>query len=255
MVNRFIYNTLTLSLYVLAMTAYIKVFMTGEVFIYLRSRYAYLSIAVFIFLFVLTVFSFYLLLVKKKVVLKFKVSYLVLFIPFIIAIVHTPQSYSINTLQKKMRKYKLSKNPLLYKRFKAVHDKNKDLIVITKDNFYLYIYEFYQKKRFRNYVHNPFVIRGIYFKNKSSFFDNHAFVGRMIMACCAADAIMDGFFLKFNNKLPTIKPGKWIEVKGKLIFENVKNHGKMPVIEVSSYEEIKAESSIYIIPALPRGLK
>jgi uncharacterized repeat protein (TIGR03943 family) len=246
--KRKVHNILTLVFYFTVIAAYVKIFATGEVFIYLRARYAYLSVLVILFIVFLSIFSLSLLLVKKKVMLRFKTSYLVLFIPFMIAIFHTPTGYSIQTIQKKMRTYRLEKNPVLSEKFEASHDKKKDLIIINKDNFYHYIYEFYKKKRFRNYESNPFVIRGIYFRNSKHFFDNHAFVGRLIMSCCAADAVMDGFFLKFENKLPDIDPGKWIEVKGKLVFEKTREDGFMPVLTVTSYKKIAAEKTSYILP-------
>jgi uncharacterized repeat protein (TIGR03943 family) len=251
--KRILQNIATLFLYVIILGSYGKLFFTGEVFTYLRPVYAYLSFMVAFFVFILLSYSLYLLIRRKHALLRFKCTYLVIIIPFMASLLHTPGSYSAQTIEKKIRNYRMDKHSLLAERFKAVHDKSIDIININEETFYLYLYEFYMKKGYKSYLNRSFVIRGIYFRNNKNFYKKHAFVGRFIMVCCAADALMDGFFLKFNGDLPSIEPGKWIEVKGRLIYEMTKSDKMMPVIEVSSYRSIRAERNNYILPVLPSG--
>ena len=65
-------------------------------------------------------------------------------------------------------------------------------------------------------------------------------LGRMAMTCCADDTTFLGFICK-SRHTKELKPGQWIQVRGKVMFEFRRAYrGKGPVISVEHVKGMKA---------------
>jgi putative membrane protein len=243
-------NILAVVFYIAIIAGYAKLFITGEIFLYLRPVYAYLSFLVYFFFITLILFSLFQIARRNNKDFGLKLSYILLLIPFIAAFTHTPQSFSSETIKRKLKKYNLANDSTISTKPTRLIDKTKETLIIDKMNFYFYLNEFYENQNHAYYIESNFTISGIYFHEAEWFNKDQAFIGRLVMVCCAADAVMDGFYLQFENGLPELEPGKWIEVNGILEYKDTMKDGTMPVFSVRNYREIAEEESKYIIPDL-----
>ncbi|MDC7222853.1 MAG: TIGR03943 family protein [Spirochaetales bacterium] len=244
-------------LYALMLGAYGKLFLTGEIFLYLRPRYAYLSLLVMVFLVILIVYSSYLIIKKPQEEGDFKFSYLILCLPFLVALLHTPEMYSEQTIQRKKKLYDLQTAPLIAEEpgESVENGIENQLITLDREHFYYYLHEIYIDENYQKYLHKPVIIRGIYFQDDEYFRENQAFVGRFIMYCCAADAVMDGLYLEFEGDHPPVETGEWLEAEGTLEYGETLTEGEMPLVRVKEWRQIDREPSNYVFPTFPEYME
>lgn len=131
------------------------------------------------------------------------------------------------------------------KELKPLPDKttSADYIAMSGPEYYRF-WDMTQNKR-GECLGKIFQVKGRYFKDKDNFLPNQAYLGRLIITCCAAHAIPAGIYLDFQ-KQPQIENNQWLKIKGRLELVKTKK-GLLPVLRVMDYEKTKEESP-YIYP-------
>lgn len=85
---------------------------------------------------------------------------------------------------------------------------------------------------------------GVVFRFPNAASPRPVFVGRLLMFCCAADAMPVGFFIEGNPDLP--KEGSWVKIRGKVRF--VQGKQSYVALEVEDVTPIAAQESMYVYP-------
>lgn len=84
------------------------------------------------------------------------------------------------------------------------------------------------------------------------------FVARMLMICCAADALVTGLLVEWPGGVP-IKSGAWVEAEGILGGTEFRDDwlGKdvvIPFLRAERVVPIEKPANIYVYPSLPNAV-
>lgn len=126
-------------------------------------------------------------------------------------------------------------------------DKATASFLVGSDNFYRFLNEVYYGKNKDSYIGKTFEITGMKFYDTNNFFANQAYVGRYLMMCCSADAMVAGFYIQ-GDKLASFKNETWIKVRGK-IEKKATPQGQVAVILFDTIAKT-GEETPYIVPSL-----
>jgi uncharacterized repeat protein (TIGR03943 family) len=75
--------------------------------------------------------------------------------------------------------------------------------------------------------------------------DNQFYIGRFILACCAADARTIVLPVHYNENSISLPSDTWIDMKGTIIEKNENGERKI-AIQMESYEEIPVPNNPYV---------
>lgn len=131
--------------------------------------------------------------------------------------------------------------------FASAADKAPTPVQVGSDNFYRFLNEVYYGKNKDSYIGKTFEITGMVFHDTNNFYANQAYVGRYLMMCCSADAMVAGFYIQ-GDKLASFKNESWIKVRGK-IEKKATPQGQVAVILYDSIAKT-GEETPYIVPSL-----
>ncbi len=137
-----------------------------------------------------------------------------------------------------------------------------DIIVQSKQPLPKIIYNLHQSEEFSNhflsiyqrtylYLNQPMLIRGMYLDDKETCLQNQAIVGRFMITCCVADAVIEGFILQFRATKPQIQTGRWVEVYGKFYAGRTKKK-PLPIFFVDEMRYSQPDSYPYFYPRRSR---
>lgn len=151
---------------------------------------------------------------------------------------------------------KISSSPL-EKNNKPTEDKLKETlfltdgnnIVIEDNNFYKAVNDI--GMNIEKYRGKKVILSGFVFK-REDFKPDQFVVGRMSMACCAADAQVMGLMSKWAET-PNLEKDTWVKVEGIIGSteqKNVESEGTLilPLVEIVNIEKIETPENIYVYP-------
>ncbi|MBL8993553.1 MAG: hypothetical protein JNM63_09450 [Spirochaetia bacterium] len=130
-------------------------------------------------------------------------------------------------------------------------EKNPAPVQVGSDNFYRFLNEVYYGKNKDSYIGKTFEVTGMVFHDTNNFYANQAYVGRYLMMCCNADAMVAGFYIQ-GDKLGSFKKETWVKVRGK-IEKKATPQGQVAVILFDSIAKT-GEEAPYIVPSLDETL-
>ncbi len=118
-----------------------------------------------------------------------------------------------------------------------------DVIRLTDANFYLWLSELYENLDV--YIGQEITLTGFVYRIESLSSDQFI-TSRFIMTCCAADVQIYGLLCEHEGA-GDLEFDQWVEVTG-VIKASMKNEMVMPLIEITTLNEIEKPVVEYIYP-------
>lgn len=117
-------------------------------------------------------------------------------------------------------------------------------INISDEQFYDWITEIF--KNTDKYIGYTVTVNGMVFIDKEFMGENQFVPSRLLMSCCAADALPSGLIANYKE-VSKLKEGEYLRVSGKLIMGEY-NSQKGPVIDVNKIEPGEKPKNLYVYP-------
>jgi len=122
--------------------------------------------------------------------------------------------------------------------------RNKELIVLTDDNFLKVTQDIYDNPKL--YLDKKITYTGTVMKKKFSGRKDELAVVRMVMVCCAADLAPSGFICRYDNAYE-IENNSWQTITG-IITVETSSDGDFPLLRILDVRHAEKPDQEYLYP-------